>query len=417
MKKHIVIVGGGVIGLATAWTMIKRGHRVQLLARNTAPGQATSYANGGQLSYRYVAPLADKGVPLQGLKWMGKADSPLNMHLQMSVAQWRWLWLFLRACNSRTNKLNGSHILRLSLLSKQIMENWREQDGLADFAWRRSGKLIVHRREADFVKAARGIDPRYQQSLDADACLELEPALKHIHPDLRGGIYSPGDETADCEKFCDALFARLSASADFTFTPGCEVTGFRTRGGRIAAVSCRQGEIAGDEFVVAAGNGSSALLAQAGVRVSLCALKGYSLTLPYPATPDIAPDVSVTDYAHKVVYARLADRLRIAAMVDIGYDGDDLRPTRLQALKQIVQQSFPELEGVDSAICWTGMRPSTPAGPPLLGRATCPNLWMNIGQGSLGFTLAAGSAAVLGALIDRTTPAISLDGLTWKQTA
>ena len=276
MKKHIVIVGGGVIGLATAWTMIKSGHRVQLLERNTAPGQATSFANGGQLSYRYVAPLADKGVPLQGLKWMGRADSPLNMHLRMSVAQWRWLWFFLRACNSRTNKLNGSHILRLSLLSRQVMENWREQDNLADFAWRRSGKLIIHRREADFIKAAKGVDLRYQQRLDADACLELEPSLKHIHADIRGGIYSPGDETADCEKFCNALFSKLSASPDFIFTPDCEVTGFCTRGGRIGALSSRQGEIAGDEFVVAAGNGSRPLLAQAGVQVSVCALKGYS---------------------------------------------------------------------------------------------------------------------------------------------
>lgn len=417
MKKNIVIVGGGVIGLATAWAIVKSGHRVQLLERNTAPGKATSFANGGQLSYRYVAPLADKGVPLQGLKWMGKANSPLNMHLQMSMAQWRWLWLFLRACNSRTNKLNGNHILRLSLLSKQVMENWREQDRLQDFAWRRSGKLIIHRREVDFAKAAKSIDPRYQQILDADACLELEPSLGHIHATLRGGIYSPGDETADCEKFCNALFSKLSASPDFIFTPSCEVTGFRTRGGRIVALSSHSGEIAGDEFVVAAGNGSSPLLAQLGVQVSLCALKGYSLTLPYPTMPGIAPDVSVTDYAHKVVYARLADQLRIAAMVDIGYDGDDLRPERIRALKQIVRQSFPALEGVESARCWTGMRPSTPAGPPLIGRAHYPNLWMNIGQGSLGFTLAAGSATVLGALIDQTTPAISLDGLTWKQTA
>ncbi|PLK59264.1 amino acid dehydrogenase, partial [Klebsiella quasipneumoniae] len=147
MNKRIVIIGGGVVGLATAWELIKRGHQVQLLERNGEPASATSFANGGQLSYRYVAPLADSGVPLQGIKWMGKADSPLNMRLNISLQQWRWLLQFLRACNSQTNKINGDHILRLSLLSRQVMQSWREEDNLADFHWRRSGKLIIHRRE------------------------------------------------------------------------------------------------------------------------------------------------------------------------------------------------------------------------------------------------------------------------------
>ncbi|EMH4160867.1 D-amino acid dehydrogenase [Pluralibacter gergoviae] len=417
MKKRIVIVGGGVIGLTTAYVLIKSGHQVHLIDRNSEIAQATSFANGGQLSYRYVAPLADKGVPLQGLKWMGKADSPLNLQLKMSVSQWRWLWLFLRACNSQTNKLNGSHILRLSLFSKQVMENWRQNDGLQDFAWRKSGKLIIHRRAGDFTKAAGGINPDYQQALDRNSCLVLEPSLKYLHPLLKGGIYSPGDETADCHKFCEALLAKLTTSPDFIFTPNCEVTGFSARAGRVVTVKTRAGILEGNEFVIAAGNGSTSLLADIGVRVALCSLKGYSLTLPYPDASGIAPDISVTDYANKIVYARLGEQLRVAAMVDIGYDDEVLRPERLAALKRTVRESFPELEGIDDALCWTGMRPSTPSGPPLIGRTGYSNLWMNIGQGSLGFTLAAGSAAVLGALIDGINPAISLEGLTWKQTA
>ena len=157
MKKRIVVIGGGVIGLATAWVLVKQGHQVQLLERNSQAGVATSFANGGQLSYRYVAPLADKGVPMQGLKWMGKSDSPLNMRLRMSLSQWRWLLAFLLACNNRTNKLNGDYILRLSLLSRQVMEAWLLEDNLDDFHWRRSGKLIIHRRQQDLAKAAKGI--------------------------------------------------------------------------------------------------------------------------------------------------------------------------------------------------------------------------------------------------------------------
>lgn len=417
MKKRIVIIGGGVVGLATAWVLIKSGHQVQILERNTEPGSATSFANGGQLSYRYVAPLADRGVPLQGIKWMGKADSPLNMRLQMSFQQWRWLLQFLRACNSQSNKINGDHILRLSLLSRQVMQSWRDDDNLADFHWRRSGKLIVHRREYDFAKAAKGINPQYQHALSAGACLQLEPALKHISDSLQGGIYSPGDETADCHKFCLALLEKLNASGNFSLLTHCEVLHLNKRDQRISSLETSRGTITGDDFVVAAGNGSGPLLGHLGVRVPLCALKGYSLTLPYPEQAGIAPDISVTDYGHKIVYARLGEQLRIAAMVDIGYDGDELRASRVQALKKIVADSFPELKGLDAAEAWTGMRPSTPAGPPMLGRAGYQNLWMNLGQGSLGFTLAAGSAVVLGALLDGEAPAISLDGLTWKQSA
>ncbi|HBR4741376.1 TPA: FAD-dependent oxidoreductase, partial [Klebsiella pneumoniae] len=349
MNKRIVIIGGGVVGLATAWELIKRGHQVQLLERNAEPGSATSFANGGQLSYRYVAPLADSGVPLQGIKWMGKADSPLNMRLRMSLQQWRWLLQFLRACNNQTNKMNGDHILRLSLLSRQVMQAWRDEDNLADFHWRRSGKLIIHRREYDFNKAAKGIDPQYQQALNAEACLQLEPALKHISPSLQGGIYSPGDETADCHQFCLALLDKLNASSDFSLLTQCEVRRLHKRGGRISSLETSQGTLTGDEYVVAAGNGSGSLLGHLGVRVPLCALKGYSLTLPYPEKAGIAPDISVTDYGHKIVYARLGQQLRIAAMVDIGYDGDELRESRIQALKNIVARSFPELEGLDEA--------------------------------------------------------------------
>ncbi|HDU6294675.1 TPA: D-amino acid dehydrogenase [Klebsiella aerogenes] len=417
MKKRIVIIGGGVVGLATAWVLIKSGHQVQLLERNAEPGNATSFANGGQLSYRYVAPLADRGVPLQGIKWMGKADSPLNMRLQMSFQQWRWLLQFLRACNSQSNKINGDHILRLSLLSRQVMQSWLDEDNLADFHWRRSGKLIIHRREYDFHKAAKGINPQYQHALSAEACLQLEPALKHISHSLQGGIYSPGDETADCHKFCLALLDKLNASSNFSLLTHCEVLRLNKHDGRISSLETSRGTITGDDYVVAAGNGSGSLLGHLGVRVPLCALKGYSLTLPYPKEAGIAPDISVTDYGHKIVYARLGDRLRIAAMVDIGYDGEEIRDSRVQALKNIVANSFPDLQGLDEAEAWTGMRPSTPAGPPMLGRAGYQNLWMNLGQGSLGFTLAAGSAVILGALLDGEAPAISLDGLTWKQSA
>ena len=163
MKKHVVVIGGGVIGLSTAYALIQSGHKVTLVEANDKVGCQTSYANGGQLSYRYVAPLADAGVPIQALQWLGKAHSPLNFKLNISPFQWSWLLQFLLACNRKDNVVNGNHILRLSLYSQSIMKTWRNQ--LDDFCWVKSGKMVIHRDEKTFKKASSGIDPTVQKAL------------------------------------------------------------------------------------------------------------------------------------------------------------------------------------------------------------------------------------------------------------
>ena len=410
MKKHVVVIGGGVIGLSTAYALIQAGHQVTVVESNDEVGHQTSFANGGQLSYRYVAPLADAGVPLQALQWLGKAHSPLNFRLQFSPFQWSWLIQFLMACNRKDNIVNGNHILRLSLFSQQIMSQWRDQ--LDDFCWNKSGKMIIHRQEKPFHKASLGIDPAVQKALSRDETIALEPALQGIASQLTGSIYTPDDETADCYKFCLALYKKLQQSPDFTCLFSQKVERLLIASDRITAIETSQKHIEADDFVVAAGNGSTELFDKVGISVPLYPLKGYSLTLPFPTQKNIVPEMSVTDYGHKIVYAKLGDQLRIAAMVDIGYEHVYIREERMAALKDTVRKTFPELEGLDTAQQWSGLRPSTPKGPPLLGRTKYKNLWSNIGQGSLGFTLAAGSAMVLAQLIGQSTSPIQLDGLT-----
>ena len=410
MKKHVIVIGGGVIGLSTAYALIQAGHQVTVVESNDEVGHQTSFANGGQLSYRYVAPLADAGVPLQALQWLGKAHSPLNFRLQFSPFQWSWLIQFLMACNRKDNIVNGNHILRLSLFSQQIMSQWRDQ--LDDFCWNKSGKMIIHRQEKSFHKASQGIDPAVQKALSREETIALEPALQGIESQLTGSIYTPDDETADCYKFCLALYKKLQQSPDFTCLFSQKVERLSIANERITAIETSQKRIEADDFVVAAGNGSTEIFDMVGISVPLYPLKGYSLTLPFPTQKNIVPEMSVTDYGHKIVYAKLGDQLRIAAMVDIGYEHVYIREERMAALKDTVRKTFPELEGLDTAQQWSGLRPSTPKGPPLLGRTKYKNLWSNIGQGSLGFTLAAGSAMVLAQLIGQSTSPIQLDGLT-----
>lgn len=228
---------------------------------------------------------------------------------------------------------------------------------------------------------------------------------------VTGAIFTPQDETADCYQFCLALFKKLQQSENFTCHFGHPVTKFMLSQGRIVAVHSHEQKFYADDFVVAAGNGSTAIFDQVGISVPIYPLKGYSLTLAFPQAPDIVPNMSVTDYAHKIVYAKLGQQLRIAAMVDLGYEDLNIRQERMTALKQIVQNTFPKLHGLDDAVQWSGLRPATPKGPPILGRTRYANLWANVGHGSLGFTLATGSAVVLSELIGQASSPIELHGL------
>lgn len=412
MTKHVVVIGAGVIGLSTAYALIKAGQTVTVLESDSDVGMQTSFSNGGQLSYRYVSPLADAGVPLQGLCWMGKNNSPLNLKITPSLQQWSWLAQFTLACNRKTNKINGAHLLRLSLLSQDIMNIWRKSGDIADFAWEKSGKLIIHRDKKSFQKASETVDNQFQKILTPAEIIELEPSLKHIQSQLVGAIYAPDDESADCFLFCKNLLQYLCTQPQFTLCLQQSVQSFIKQDNRITGIVTHQGNIQADDIIVCAGNGSRELLRPLGIDVPILGLKGYSLSVEYPKLEHCVPKINVTDYGNKIVYAKLNDQLRIAAMVDIGYDNSGLRDNRINALKDIVKKTFPHLPKLDDAQAWYGLRPSTPKGPPLLGKTAYKNLWLNIGHGSLGFTLAAGSAQILSQLITTQTSPISLDGFT-----
>lgn len=411
MGKSVIVIGGGVIGLSTAYALIEAGQKVTLIEQLDHVGMVTSFANGGQLSYRYVSPLADAGVPMHVFKWIGKPRSPLNLKLRFSLNQWSWLLRFLMACNRKTNKINGAHILRLSLFSQKVITYWRESGAIGNFFWEKTGKMVIHRNRQDFEKARQGIDKNFQKTLSASESVELEPSLQHLKKDLAGAIFSPGDETADCHAFCCVLLKALQKSPNFTLTASTKVETINAVNDRVSVVKTDKGLIEGDDYIVCTGNSSKDLLSHIGIKVPIYPLKGYSLTLSYPEKPNIVPAISLTDYANKILYAKLGDRLRLACMVDIGYENAGIRRSRIQAIKEIAKESFPELTTLDSAEEWTGLRPSTPKGPPILGRSKYNNLWLNVGHGSLGFTLSAGSAAVLSQLITRQSSPIDLSGL------
>lgn len=405
MAQQVCIIGGGVIGLASAYALVRAGMQVTVVEARETLGSETSFANGGQLSYRYVAPLADKGVPLQAIGWMLRGDSPLKLRPRMDPAQWRWMASFLGACRGPVNQRNAAHLLRLASLSQGTLQRWREEDQLGGFHWRRNGKLVTFR-NANAFERARGkvTDILQQQVLSTADCARLEPAL--ADGGFVGGIYTPNEEVADCHAFCQRLAARLEASGRCRFMLGRKVTGIRHAKGRVQAIELGDEVMPVEHLVLAAGYRSAEL----GVPLPLYPLKGYSLSVPIGAQHQ-APNVSITDYDRKIVYARIGEQLRVAAMVDIvGFDAR-LEPKRLALMKRQALEIFPLAGDYDQAVEWAGMRPATPTGVPLIGASVYRNLWLNLGHGALGFTLACGSGQLLAELIGQHAPSIDMQGL------
>lgn len=394
--ERVTVIGGGVVGLATAYALVREGWQVDLVEARDTLASATSFANGGQLSYRYVAPLADAGVPWQALGWLLRGDSPLRLRLRLDTAQWRWLVAFVMACHTRVNRRNAAQLLDLALQSQAVLARWREEDGLDGFAWRRNGKLVAFRTQRAFEHGRQHLlDPDTQRVLNAADLRGLDPALGEAP--FVGGVFTADEEVADCHRFCLRLAERLQASGQCRLLLGRPVTRLIARDDRVAALELGGEQLEVQRLVLSAGH-RSAGLALPGLQLPVYPLKGYSLTAPVGATHR-APEVSITDYERKIVYARLDDQLRVAAMVDIvGYD-EAVDAGRLASMRRLARETLPRAADYGQAVEWAGMRPATPTGVPIIEATRYRNLWLNLGHGALGFTLACGSGERLARLL------------------
>jgi len=401
---HICIIGAGVIGVTSAWALARAGHDVTVLEAREAAGLATSYANGGQLSYSYVAPLAEPGVFRSLPGWLLKHDSPLRFRPRLDPQQWRWGAAFLRHCTAATVRRTTAQMLTLSYLSRDALDTLLAEHPIP-FDYRVAGKFIAYRDPALLTKARARVALQAehgarQQVLDANACVALEPAFAAWGEQLAGAVYTEDEAVADCHAFTQHLAASLCAAGKVTLRCNARVARLERSNDRITAIHLQDGStVRADHVVLANALASRPLLRALGSDAPLYALKGYSLSLPLAAAGRHAPAISVTDYQRRIVYARIGNVLRIAAMVDMGA-ADDVSapqpdPARIALLKQQVRDTFPDM-AVDEASVWAGLRPATPDSKPRIGRSpAAENLWLNLGHGALGFTLACGSAMLL----------------------
>jgi D-amino-acid dehydrogenase len=410
--QQVIVIGGGVVGLTSAWWLLEAGYKVTLLEREAAVGSAASFRNGGQLSYRYVSPLADEGVPLKALQWLFQADGPLRFRPEADLRQWRWLASFLGKCRADVNHKATAKLLELGELSRQAMTSLEVTLPLEEFAWRDAGKLVVYRSRRSFEAAVSKPDTEgTRRVLTPGECVALEPALAAAEASLAGGIFNDGEAVADCHAFCQALLARLKDHPGFNGVVRGEVRKLAIEKGKVAWLDTSVGLLKADAFVLAAGIQSRDLAEDAGIYLPLYPLKGYSLTAPIRAT-DRAPEISVTDFERKVLYARIGDKLRVAAMVDIVGEDLALDAKRIAGLTRQVKETMPHAADYSQISPWAGLRPATPGSAPIIGKTPYPNLFLNVGQGPLGFTFACGSASLLANVMQGRPTPFSLEGLT-----
>ncbi|MBK8007913.1 MAG: D-amino acid dehydrogenase [Rhizobiales bacterium] len=410
----VVVVGGGVIGLCTAYFLIEQGHDVVLVEQERDIGRRTSLGNGSQLSYSYVAPLASPAVFAELPSLLLHRNAPVRVRPQLDIHQWRWFFSFLRACSREQSRLTTKRLLTLSFYSRQLVQEAARKESL-NFAYRQTGKLVIYSSQESWQSALRQLEYQRslgceQQALDAEECCKQDPSLRDIKEQLAGGIFTPSEETADCYLLCLELKRVLAANPRFTLLASTQVKRLRSLGNRIIGLETAQGVIDGDSYVLAAGIESRALALPVGIDLPIYPLRGYSVTLPL-ASPDDGPRLSITDYRNKIVYAPLDGALRVAGFVEIGGDDRGIAEDRIETLLDAVRKTFPRITDFSRVQPWCGLRPATPRGTPLVGPTGYSNFFLNVGHGGLGFTLAMGSGRVVADFVSGREPQISLDGM------
>lgn len=409
----IVILGSGVIGVTSAWYLAEAGHEVIVIDRQEGPALETSFANAGEISPGYASPWAAPGVPMKAVKWLMMKHAPLILRPHADMAMLRWLVAMLGNCNARDYAINKSRMVRLAEFSRDCLIALRKETGIR-YDERSQGTLQLFREEKQLEGIGKDIavlkaDGVPFEVLDRAGCIAAEPGLAASTAPIVGGLRLPHDETGDCFKFTNAL-AAMAAAKGVEFRNGINIQRLVEEDGRIVRVDTDKGSVSADVFLVAMGSFSPQVVAPLGIRLPVYPVKGYSLTVPI-VDEARAPVSTLLDESYKVAITRLGDRIRVGGMAEISGFSRDLPPARRATLEHSAGSLFPGGGDLEAASFWCGLRPMTPDSTPVIGPTRIPNLFLNTGHGTLGWTMACGSAHVIADLIGGRRPAIEASDL------
>lgn len=410
---RVLVLGSGVIGTTSAYYLARQGFEVVVVDRQAGPALETSHANAGQVSPGYASPWAAPGVPLKALKWLFQKHAPLAIRLTGDSNQYLWMAQMLRNCTAARYAVNKERMVRLSEYSRDCLDELRQDTGIA-YEGRQLGTTQIFRTQQQVEAAAKDIAVLERSGvpfelLDRDGVARVEPALAAVKHKLAGGLRLPNDQTGDCFLFTNRL-AEEARRLGVEFRFGAEIQQLSANGDRIDGVRVDGELFTADHYVLALGSYSPQLLAPLGIRAPVYPLKGYSLTVPI-VDAAMAPTSTILDETYKVAITRFDDRIRVGGMAEIcGFDLN-LDPRRRATLEMITGDLYPRGGDLARASFWTGLRPATPDGTPIVGATRYRNLFLNTGHGTLGWTMACGSGRLLADLIARKQPQISAEGL------
>lgn len=414
----VLVMGAGVVGVTTAWYLARAGHDVTVIDRQVDVALETSYANAGQISPGYSTPWAAPGIPVKAIKWMMQDLAPFMINgRELDARTMGWMWKMLCNCTESSYRTNKERMLRISEYSRDCFRELRSEIGI-EYDNRAGGLMQLFRNEKQVKASKNDIAILEQcnvpyQALSVEECIKYEPALTHVKEKIVGGLRLPGDETGDCFQFTNKL-ADECKKLGVKFIMKTDVLGLGVGNGSITGVMTSRGRMVADQYLLALGSYSTPILAAIGIKAPVYPIKGYSLTVPI-VDEERAPISTVMDETYKVAVTRLGDRIRVGGTAEIASYNKELQLKRRRNIEFVVNDLFPESGNLEQAEFWTGLRPMTPDGPPILGETQLSNLYLNTGHGTLGWTMSLGSAKYVADVISHRKPDIEPEGLSIRR--
>ena len=413
---RVIVLGSGVIGVASAYYLAQQGAQVTVLDRQMGPAEETSFGNAGQISPGYSTPWAAPGIPFKAVKWMFQHHAPLAINLDGSMWQLQWMAQMLKNCNPRSYSQNKERMMRIAEYSRDCLKSLRESTGIS-YENRAKGTLQVFRKEAQLEAVQRDIEVlkecgvSYELLYKSDLA-RIEPALEHAKDKLVGGLHLPNDETGDCYLFTNALAKKAKElGVDFQFNQNVE--GLVVEGDEIKGVRVNGQVLKADRYVLAFGSYSRNFLKPLALDLPVYPVKGYSLTIPI-VQPEFAPQSTVLDETYKIAITRFDQRIRVGGMAELSGFNLGLNQDRRATLEMVTQDLFPG-GNMAAASFWTGLRPMTPDSTPIIGATRFKNLFLNTGHGTLGWTMACGSGKLISDIVLNHQTDISIEGLSLQR--
>jgi D-amino-acid dehydrogenase len=407
-----IVMGGGVIGVATAWYLAQAGDEVTVIDRRDGVGRETSFANAGLIAPGHAYAWASPRAPMMLLRSLFSDDTALRFHLRADPRLWTWSLRFLANCTAERNRANTTVKVKLCNYSREALIALRKETGIA-YDETAKGALYLYRDKEHLQTGLANMQLLNDhgaglKELDPDGVAALEPTLTHFKGKLAGAIYAPKDESGDAFIFTEKL-AEMSRARGVLFQLGTSISDIEASGDRIDGIVTDKGRITGDRYVLALGSYSPLAARRLSIKLPVYPIKGYSVTIPTDGF-DGAPSIGGVDEQHLVAFCRMGDKLRLTATAEFaGYD-TDYEAKDFAVMLRIARELFPNAGAFDRPSYWACLRPMTPDGPPIIGGTRYKNLWLNTGHGHMGWTMACGSARIVADLIQGKEPDIDIRG-------